>query len=81
VRNLYDTRKDWNQFCRIRLIRKYAGSRVEAELFAQLWSAYTDPALKKALFDAAPQASIFMNEVIKHAQTRKLRSPWRASSH
>jgi hypothetical protein len=70
LRGLYNSSKDWNQYLSYPFDKDYSDSRIDAELFAQLWSAYTDNTLRKALFGAAPQASIFMEEVIKHAQTR-----------
>jgi hypothetical protein len=80
--DLYNTRSDWNMFLSYPFEANFSPQRTQAELFAQLWSAYTDPVTRQALFNGAPEATLFMQEVMNHAKARdfKARGPAAANA-
>jgi hypothetical protein len=67
--NLYNTDPNWNSFLSYPLEANYGVDETRAEMFAQMFSAYLDPAMKAALYDKAPNAAKFMEEVIKHVKS------------
>lgn len=69
VFNLYKTDGEWEAFMSYPFERtEYSAQRMQAEMFAQLWSLYTDPNLRQELMSKAPIASAYMKEVIAHVQ-------------
>ena len=69
VFNLYKTDTAWNEFMSYPFERtEYSPERMQMEMFAQLWSMYTDPVLRQEYMSKSPKASAYMKEVVAHAK-------------